>query len=1099
MKIFRNIIVLIILFSSAKNTAQLGFCTGSKGDAIFSENFGNGTNYGPALPAGFTNYPFVVAAPNDGFYTLFCTTNLYSTWHYSLDHTSDATNGVNGKALIVNANASTSGDFYKRTVTGLCINTTFEFSAWVMNIYNPGSNFCGASEIPINVRFEIWNDTETVLLGSGNTGNIIGTSTPLWQQFALVFTTTNQTTAVLKMKNNGLGGCGNDLAIDDIEFRACGDLTTITSPGIIGSNFITCQNPVSILLNANTSGSAAYVYQWQSSIDNINWVNIAGENGPSYTTPNLTSPTLYRTKIAQDLVNINNNFCSAISNVFSIAFSNGPNPAISNGNKTICSNETIPALTVSSALGTNINWYSAATGGTLLQSNSIAYIPTTSGTYYAEVYDIISNCKSATRTAVALTIETLPAATISATTTICSGSAATITFTGTPNAVVIYTIDGGLNQTQTLNNSGQAAVIIPTVTSTKVINLVSVSSGSLASCIQNLSQSITINVTLIPTATISATSLICSGSAATITFTGTPNAVVIYTIDSGLNQTQTLNNSGQAAVIIPTLTSTKVINLVSVSSGSLASCIQNLSQSITINVNPTPTATILATSPICSGSSAIITFTGTPNAVVTYTIDGGLNQTQTLSTSGQASVIIPNVTSTKSITLIRVSSAVSSVCSQNATQSITINVIALPTATISINPSVICSDQNTTLTFTGSPSANVFYTTNNANQQSVVLDASGNATVLIANLNTTTTYELTRVSFASTSCSQLLLGAATVTVNQVPTASFSGNLRYCSGETTSIALQSNRVGTTFSWTATQNNATGVSSDSGTQINQTLQTISDSNGNVTYIVTPEYNGCSGNPIPINVVVNALPVPVLQEGVICLFNTKTTSSQPFILNTALNSTGYSFQWFFEGNLIPNAFGNSYEADQIGHYAVIATNSDTSCISNLVATTVSEAEKGEDLVIQQSEAFSNSPTIVVTVVGGLGPFLYQIDHSNFQPSNTFYNLSAGNHTIKVIDEVNCTDLTTTVTILDYPKFFTPNEDGYNDTWNISGLNAATKIMIYDRYGKLIKQISTNGLGWDGTYNGHLMVATDYWFTVTYLEKNVEKIFRAHFSLKR
>ncbi|RZJ28918.1 MAG: lectin, partial [Flavobacterium sp.] len=206
----------LFFFLSVSSYAQLGFCNGSKGSPIFTEDFGNGTTYGPALPAGVTTYTFITGAPQDGQYTLFYHSNQFTTWHYSLDHTPDATNGPNGKMLLMNANAVTSGDFYKKTVTGLCVNTTFEFSAWLMNVYNPTTNYCGAGQIPINVRFEIWDATETVLLRSGNTGNIFGSPTPLWQQFALVFTTTNQTSVVLKMKNNGLGGCGNDLAIDDI-------------------------------------------------------------------------------------------------------------------------------------------------------------------------------------------------------------------------------------------------------------------------------------------------------------------------------------------------------------------------------------------------------------------------------------------------------------------------------------------------------------------------------------------------------------------------------------------------------------------------------------------------------------------------------------------------------------------------------------------------------------------------------------------------------------------------------------------------------------------------------------------------------------------
>ncbi|MFN4198131.1 MAG: T9SS type B sorting domain-containing protein, partial [Flavobacterium sp.] len=88
-----------------------------------------------------------------------------------------------------------------------------------------------------------------------------------------------------------------------------------------------------------------------------------------------------------------------------------------------------------------------------------------------------------------------------------------------------------------------------------------------------------------------------------------------------------------------------------------------------------------------------------------------------------------------------------------------------------------------------------------------------------------------------------------------------------------------------------------------------------------------------------------------------------------------------------------------------------------------------------------------------------------------------------------------------INYPPFFTPNQDGYNDTWNIIGgdqlVNA--KIYIFDRYGKLLKQISPNGEGWDGTYNGRPLPSTDYWFTINYEENGTPKEFKAHFSLKR
>jgi gliding motility-associated-like protein len=86
-------------------------------------------------------------------------------------------------------------------------------------------------------------------------------------------------------------------------------------------------------------------------------------------------------------------------------------------------------------------------------------------------------------------------------------------------------------------------------------------------------------------------------------------------------------------------------------------------------------------------------------------------------------------------------------------------------------------------------------------------------------------------------------------------------------------------------------------------------------------------------------------------------------------------------------------------------------------------------------------------------------------------------------------------------YPQYFTPNADGYHDTWNIWALKDQpnAEVNIFDRYGKVLKTIRPNGQGWDGTFNGNDLPSTDYWFTVKFDENNIEKIFRAHFSLKR
>ena len=104
-------------------------------------------------------------------------------------------------------------------------------------------------------------------------------------------------------------------------------------------------------------------------------------------------------------------------------------------------------------------------------------------------------------------------------------------------------------------------------------------------------------------------------------------------------------------------------------------------------------------------------------------------------------------------------------------------------------------------------------------------------------------------------------------------------------------------------------------------------------------------------------------------------------------------------------------------------------------------------------------------------------------------------------VEDTEGCTNLTTEVLVIDYPKYFTPNGDGIHDTWKIIGLEAKynAKIYIFDRYGKLMKQIDPLGEGWNGKYNGEEIPSTDYWFTIDYTENNQQKQFKSHFSLKR
>jgi gliding motility-associated-like protein len=90
--------------------------------------------------------------------------------------------------------------------------------------------------------------------------------------------------------------------------------------------------------------------------------------------------------------------------------------------------------------------------------------------------------------------------------------------------------------------------------------------------------------------------------------------------------------------------------------------------------------------------------------------------------------------------------------------------------------------------------------------------------------------------------------------------------------------------------------------------------------------------------------------------------------------------------------------------------------------------------------------------------------------------------------------------ISVLGFPKFLTPNNDGYNDTWHVKGVNDifndGIEIFIFNRTGKLITSLNNNTPGWDGTYKGELLPSDDYWYAVKLIDGQE---YRGHFSLKR
>ena len=146
-----------------------------------------------------------------------------------------------------------------------------------------------------------------------------------------------------------------------------------------------------------------------------------------------------------------------------------------------------------------------------------------------------------------------------------------------------------------------------------------------------------------------------------------------------------------------------------------------------------------------------------------------------------------------------------------------------------------------------------------------------------------------------------------------------------------------------------------------------------------------------------------------------------------------------------------------------------------------------------------FSNRNTVQVAVSGD-GSYEYSLDGINYQQSNLFDDVTPGLRTVYVKDANGCGISEREIAVMGYPKFFTPNGDGINDYWQLTGvenlLDTDAHISIYDRYGTFVTQIDPKDEGWNGDANSQMLPASDYWFRINLTDG---REFKGHFALKR
>ncbi len=314
-------------------TGQAQLCTGSLGDPVVNITFGRGSNPGPPLSANSTNYNYVTTlCPQDGNYTIVNSTSgcFGNTWHsLPADHTPGDDNGY---MMLVNASVNP-GVFYLDTVKNLCGGTTYEFSAWILNMLSSAA-CAGAGNTP-NISFSI-ETTSGLPIGSYNTGNIANLSNPQWKQYGFFFTLPpSYGSLVLRMINNAPGGCGNDLALDDITFRPCGPKVDAAFTNVNGVNdtvnYCISDNKLITVNGTVQTGYNNPVMQWQQSIDSgKTWIDLPGETTGTYTR-NYAAAGLFQYRLtAAEAGSLGVSGCRVASNVLTIRIDGIPVPQAAN-------------------------------------------------------------------------------------------------------------------------------------------------------------------------------------------------------------------------------------------------------------------------------------------------------------------------------------------------------------------------------------------------------------------------------------------------------------------------------------------------------------------------------------------------------------------------------------------------------------------------------------------------------------------------------------------------------------------------------------------------------------------------------------------------
>ena len=764
-------------------------------------------------------------------------------------------------------------------------------------------------------------------------------------------------------------------------------------------------------------------------------------------------------------------------------------------------------LSATASSGT-ISWYNTNTGGTVLGTGTNYTTPTLSNT--TSYYVTTSECT--VRTEVKATIISLPnyPSTTNSVLYCLNNSATPLTATAEANSTLNwYTVASG--------GTSSATSPTPTTSSSGITKYYVSQTNTLTTC-EGPRAEITVTINALPTTPGVAPISYCLNDIATpLTATADANSTLNwYTVASG--------GTSSATSSTPITSSSGITKYYVSQTNTLTAC-EGPRAEITVTINALPNTPNVTPVAYCLNTTAVpLTVTADANSTLNW---------YTIASGGTSSATSPTpITSSSGITKYYVSQTNTLTACEGPRAEITVTVNALPTVndiTITQCDTDLISDGKTSFNLTVNNnliSSNYtnetfkYYTSLNGAINDIAADLITNE-LAFENTTPTSMNIWTRISnsYGCHSVSKITLNVPTANFHPATNFTYSvcddfldanGNDTASNSNTDGIAsfdlspskaivlsqLPSNQT-YTINYYRTQADALSQTNAISTITN--YRNIGYPNSQTLWIRIESNldNSCVGLGPYINLNVEKLPnIELNSTNLICSDNpTFFVTLDPGILDSSLPNN-YTYNWAKNGvNL--NTTTPTLGVNSEGNYTVQVTNSASCSATRTITVTASNKA-----IITQINITDLTDINTVTVnASGQGDYEYSIDYLNgvWQDSNFFTNVPGGIHQVVVNDKKGCGLVSKEITVLSIPKFFTPNNDSYNDVWIVKGMESYpnSDLKIFDRYGKLIKELTPESTGWDGSFNGQELPSSDYWFVLKLGPTSQEK--RGHFSLKR